>query len=71
MLIVFCKHTCEVNTQYTEHLNNTRCHILDMNPIILIVSVRTIFGHTPISDNFWTEISLTSRTSDGLGQIFV
>ena len=55
MLIVFCKNTYEVKTQYTEHFNNIRCHILDMNHIILIVNVRTIFGHTPTSDNTWTE----------------
>ena len=36
-----------------------------------IIDVRTIFGHAPTSDNFWTEICLTSRTSYGLGQISV
>ena len=41
-----------------------------MNYIILVVTVRTIFGHTPTSDNVWTELSLTLRTSDGIGQIF-
>ena len=41
-----------------------------MNPIIPIVNHQTIFEHTTNSDNFWTEICLTSRTSDGLGQIF-
>ena len=38
--------------------------------IIPMVNLWTIFGHTTNSDNFWTEICLTSRTSDGLGQIF-
>ena len=38
--------------------------------IITIVNVRTIFGHIPTSEIVWTEICLTSRTSDGLGQIF-
>ena len=44
--------------------------MLDMNHIIPTVNVRTIFGHTPSSDNFRTEICLTSWTSDELGQIF-
>ena len=38
--------------------------------MILIVSARTIFGHTRTSDNFWTDICLTSRTSDRLRQFF-
>ena len=46
------------------------CHIFDMNHTIPIINVRAIFGHTPTWDNFWTEICLTSRTLDGLGQIF-
>ena len=44
--------------------------MLEINSIISIVNVRTIFGHTPTSDNFWTDICLTSRTSDELGQTF-
>ena len=36
-----------------------------MNHIIPIVNVRTVFEHIPASDNFWTEIRLTSRTWDG------
>ena len=35
------------------------------------VSVRTIFGLIPISENFRTESSPTSRTSDGLGHFFL
>ena len=49
---------------------NIGCHILDINHIISIVNVRAIFRHTSTSDNFRTEICLTSRMSDGLGQIF-
>ena len=44
--------------------------ILGMNHIISIGNNRTIFGHIPTSESFWTESYLASRTSDGLGQIF-
>ena len=44
-------------------------YYIDTNNIIPIVNVRKNFGQTPTSNNFWTEICLTSRTSDGLGQI--
>ena len=46
-------------------------HILDMNNLIQIVNVRTIFGHIPTSDNFWTEICLISRTSDNSDRFFL
>ena len=46
------------------------CHILNINHILSIVSLRTVFGHTTNLENFWTEICLISPTSDGLGQIF-
>ena len=46
------------------------CHLLYVNHIIFIANVRTIFGHNPTSDNFWTEIYRTTRTSDGLGHMF-
>ena len=46
------------------------CQILDVNRIIPTVNVQTIFGHTPVLNFSWTETCLTSRTSDGLGQIF-
>ena len=45
-------------------------HILDMNHIVPTGNFRTIFGHTPTSDNFLTEICVTSRISHGLGQTF-
>ena len=50
MSIVFCKNTYEVKTQYTKYLNNIRCHIFDMNHIILML----MFG--PFSDTplLWT-----------------
>ena len=44
--------------------------MLDINHIIPIVDVHTIFGHTAAWGNFWTETCLTSRTSEGLPQIF-
>ena len=40
-----------------------------MNNIILTFNLQTVFGYTTNSDIFWTEICLTSWTSDGLGQI--
>ena len=47
------------------------CRTLDMSHIVLICNVRTIFGHFPTLDNFWTEICQASQTSEGLGQIFL
>ena len=41
-----------------------------MNHVTPVVNVRTIFGHSRTSGEFWTEICLTSGTSDGFGQIF-
>ena len=83
MLIVFCKSTYEVKAQYTEHLNNIRCHILDVNHIILIVNVRTIspyFGQyldrevTNFSDigrtrtDFCLKLTPLVVTTHGLGE---
>ena len=39
-----------------------------MNHIVLAVIARAIFGHTPTSDSFWTEISLTFQTSTDSGR---
>ena len=44
---------------------------LYMNHIVPIVNLRSISGHATNSDIFRTEIFLPSRTSDGLGQIFL
>ena len=45
--------------------------MLNMNHITATVYVRIIFGYAPTPDNFWTDVCLTSQTSDGIRQIFV
>ena len=38
--------------------------------MIHVFNVRTIFGHTATSDNFWSEIYPICRTLDEIGQFF-
>ena len=79
LLIVFWKKYLSSQDSIYEALTNfwpmkevlyNVCHLLYVNHIIFIANVRTIFGHNPTSDNFWTEIYRTTRTSDGLGHMF-
>ena len=50
---------------------NKKCIGSNAAPSIRSVNnVRTFLGHIPTSDDVWTEICITSWTSDGLEQLF-
>ena len=72
MLIDFWKkkNTRHVNTQYMKHQKTHYLLYMTHINIISFIVVWTNFRHTRSSDNFRVQICLTSRTSDGLGQIF-
>ena len=56
--------------QYMKQWITQKMDLVIPTVLLLIVNVWTIYGNTLTSDIFWTEICQTSRTSDGLGQIF-
>ena len=59
-----------MSRQYMKQWSTQKMDLVIPTVLLPIVDVWTIFGRAPPSDNFWTEICLTSRTAGPLGQIF-
>ena len=72
MLIVF-ERTHVISIVKSQHMKHPKTHyllfMLHIN-VLPFVNVRTIFGHTPVSDNFWTEICTAFRASDVSDRFF-